>query len=239
MVMAMALNPEIAERTSPRVEKLEQSNAANIAAQSWNQNDMRSLSKHTQSPCLPADFGSFELFDEQEKPLIAKVDATLDRKTGTLTATDLDTHKTVNIHVWSGNEQYGIGYPGGQGADGRYDNLHDHGPIPKGDYLIGNGYNNKHIEEDHPGGDAQWYKLYGADGKGGYSHEQLANGRGVISLHTGLESNGCVGAPSEVPKSDPQYPRSSEYNKLKNLLDNTKPFEYKPGDTFRGVLHVK
>jgi hypothetical protein len=169
---------------------------------------------------------------------IATVDGTLDRRTGTLTVTDQQTHKSVSVHVYSGNSQYGIGYPGGQGADGRYDDRVDEGPIPKGDYLIGNGYKERAVSDPHPNGDARWYPLYGANGHGGYSLERLWNGRGVLYLHTGLRTNGCVTIPSDVPETAPNYPTSSKYNELKNLLDNTKPLEYKPNDFYRGWLHV-
>jgi hypothetical protein len=177
--------------------------------------------------------------NQMDGMLIASVEATLDRQTGTLTVRDVQTDKSVTLHVVSGNGQYGIGYPAGQGADGRYDDLHDRGPIPKGDYLIGNGYHPDDYQRDHPDGDTQWYRLYGSDGHGGYSYEQLANGRGYLNLHTGLQTDGCVTAPSEVPQSDPKYPGSSKFNQLKQILDNTKPYEYKPGDFYRGWLHVK
>jgi len=175
----------------------------------------------------------------QNTTLIAEVDKTLDRATGLLTVTDVDTHRSVTLTVRSGNSPYGIGFPGGQGADGRYDNVPDRGPIPKGDYRIGNGYQEPHITQLHPGGDAKWYHLYGSDGHGGYSYEKIWNGRGYLNLHTGLASDGCVTVPSEVPLTDSSYPNSSKYDQLKDLLDNTKLFEYKPNDTYRGWLHVK
>lgn len=174
---------------------------------------------------------------------IAKVDATFDRHAGTLTVKELDgnaKHKkgeSLTIeNVVSGNGEYAAPGPG---SDGRYDNVPFHGPIPKGDYLIGNGYENQHIQQQHPGGDAHWYKLYGGDGKGGFAYEQLDNGRGEFNLHTGRESDGCVTVWSDKEQSDTHYPQSKDYNKVKNFLDSTKPFEYKPGDTYKGILHVK
>jgi hypothetical protein len=184
-------------------------------------------------------------FGQNDPLLIAKVDATLERSSGTLTLTELDgnaNHKKgekLSVHVWSGNSEYGIGYQGGQGANGKFDNLMDKGPIPKGDFLIGNGYNEPKVQAEHPHGDAWWYKLYGKDGKGGYSHEKLWNGRGYFDIHTGLESNGCVTVPSEAPKISPLYPQSTKFDQVKDMLDSTKPYEYKPGDEYKGWLHVK
>ncbi len=176
---------------------------------------------------------------DQQPIFVAKVDATLDRRTGMMTVTDLDGKGgTVTVPVWSGNGKYGIGYPGGEGGDGRYDNAGDSGPIPRGDYLIGNGYKEEKVARDHPGGDARWYTLYGSDGKGGYS-QVLPNGRGFFYMHTGRRTNGCVTIPSDVPEEGPGYPRSEAYNALKRLLDGTSPMPYKPGDTYRGWLHVK
>lgn len=165
-----------------------------------------------------------------------------------MTVTELDGnshHKKgekMSIHMWSGNGKYGIGYEGGEGADGKYDNIQDKGPLPKGAYLIGNGYESKEVTDEHPGGDSHWYKLYGDDGKGGYSYDQMANGRGGFNFHVGLHSNGCGTIPSEVGEDSTTYPTSKQYNKLKDFLDNTSPYIYnpeKPDDTYRGKLHVK
>jgi hypothetical protein len=271
----IAEQPKHAERGAERV-------FSQMAADLWNQKDMRTLAENKQNCGALAEFGHLELFDEtsatcsktdappiqaktpqeqipqeqpprsgqeqqaqvENPPLIARVDATLDRKTGTLTVTEVDgnaQHKkgeSVSIHANTGNLQYGAGYPGGEGADCRYDSVTDHGPIPKGKYLIGNRYTNEDVARDHPGGDADWYKLYGNDGKGGYNYEHMWNSRGVFNLHTGNRSNGCVSVPSDVQESDPVYPRSTEFDKVKGFLNPSKPFEYK-GSTFKGVLHVE
>lgn len=218
---------------------------ANIFVQCWNRKDLQELNADAAKSLVPPEFGNLELVSEQQPSLIAKVDATLERQSGTLTVTELDgneRHKKgekLSVHLWSGNEQYGIGYAGGTGADGKYDDLKNHGPLPKGEYLIGNGYENADLLNSHPGGDPHWYRLYGSDGKGGFSYEKLANGRGGFNLHTGLESDGCGTIPSEVQQSNSAYPSSTQYNKLKDFLDSTTPYEYKPGDTYRGQLHVR
>jgi|688.fasta_scaffold179578_2 hypothetical protein len=238
----MATNREVSEAPRRLAESVERSNAATIAAQSWNQGDMRSLSLQSNSS-IPSEFGGLELFSDSQPVCVAKVDATLDRKTGTLTVTELDgneKHKkgeTLTVpNVVSGNGEYAA--PGG-GSDGKYDNLKDHGPIPKGDYLVGNSYKNASILRDHPDGDASWYPLYGSDGKGGYSNQQLWNDRGGLFMHTGRQSNGCVTFWADQTGSDANYPHSQNYDKMKEFLDSTKPYEYKPGDKYRGFLHVK
>ena len=47
--------------------------------------------------------------------------------------------------------------------------------------------------------------------------------RGGFNLHTGRESDGCVTVWSDVSRGDSEYPKSEDYNKLKNLLNKTKP----------------
>jgi len=231
---------EVSETSFSRSEKNAASAMAKISAQAWSADAMRGL---TSDKSVPQEFGDLKLFDDSPK-LIAKVDATIDTKTGTLTVTEQTgnaQHKkfeSVSAHIWSGNGPYGVGYPGGTGADGHCDNVKNHGPIPKGDYLIGDSYQEPHVQSAHPGGDATWYRLYGKDGKGGYSHEVLWNGRGVFALHTGLRSDGCVTIPSDVGEEDPTYPHSNKFDKVKEILDGTSPQEYK-GTTFRGWLHVK
>jgi hypothetical protein len=236
----MAINAEAAEASAPRAEKLESGAMAQISAQAWTADVMRGL---TNAASVPQEFGDLQLFDDS-KQMIAEVDATIEAKTGTLTVTEQTGNEkykkgdSVSVHIWSGNGPHGIGYEGGTGADGHCDNMKGHGPIPKGDYLIGNSYEEKHVHDAHPGGDATWYKLYGKDGKGGYSHEVLWNGRGVFALHTGLRSDGCVTVPSDVGEDDPSYPHSNNFDRVKDILDNTAPEEYKES-TFRGWLHVK
>lgn len=115
------------------------------------------------------------------------------------------------------------------------------GPAPKGTYLIGQAYK-------HPGspGENEWFRLYGPDGVGGFSYQKIPitdpNGnivyRGLINLHTGLVSIGCVTVKSDVSRNNPKYPESKVYNKLKNLLKSTKPLIYK-GSEFSGKLIIK
>ena len=125
----------------------------------------------------------------------------------------------------------------------RCDARTDEGPIPVGDYLIGKGV----IKLGHPG-DNYWYPLYGRDGKGGYSSFEIpvsdpVSGssvkRGQMYIHTGRASNGCVTVWSDVDHTNPKYPTSKGYDALKKFLNSTKPFEYKPGDTYLGHLYVR
>lgn len=236
----MPVNPETAEMTTQKFENV-QCAASRIAANAWTKESMSNLGANSAE--LPTGFGNLELFDDS-KPLIAKVDAVMDRKAGMLTVTELDGnahHKkgeVFKLRVFSGNDIYGAGYDGGQGADGRFDNLENHGPIPQGDYLIGDMYVPKEAAQAHPGGDNDWYKLYGDDGKGGYSYEKMANGRGGFNFHTGLRSNGCVTSPSEAQEGNANYPHSTKYEQFKEFLNSTSPLDYK-NSTYRGKLHVK
>lgn len=63
--------------------------------------------------------------------------------------------------------------------------------------------------------------------------------RGLMYLHTGRRSDGCVTIRSDLEEGSPGYPRSSAYDKLKSMLNSTTPFNYKPGDSFKGHLYVR
>jgi len=137
-------------------------------------------------------------------------------------------------NVWSGNGVFA--------NDPAFEGIPNSGPLPGGEYLVGNGYG-------HPGspGDNWWYKLYGPDGSGGYSYTciPVANPttgniecRGLFNLHTGRASDGCMTVKSDVGHSDPNYPYSNDYNKLKRLLESVSPLKYK-GSTYRGKLYVQ
>ena len=80
-----------------------------------------------------------------------------------------------------------------------------------------NKYVPKEAAQAHPGGDNDWYKLYGDDGKGDYSYEKMANGRGGFNFHTGLRSNGCVTSPSEAQEGNANYPHSTKYEQFKEF----------------------
>jgi hypothetical protein len=122
----------------------------------------------------------------------------------------------------------------------------DEGPIPAGEYLLGT----KYVPERHRGdsGDYEWYLLYGRDGKGGYTGQHVpvrdprtgkTVERGGMNLHTGSVSIGCITVPSDTSRAKFwDYPRSAQYNKLKQILDNTEPLIYK-GQRFRGKLTVR
>jgi Protein of unknown function (DUF2778) len=161
------------------------------------------------------------------------VDLTYDRSTRSLTGYDTDTGEIYTGSAVSGNG-VNSNNPASEGIVGS-------GPLPGGDYLMGNGYDSGH------GGDDWWYRLYGPDGKGGYSYTCIpvvdpGTGKTVcrngFNLHTGLASDGCVTVPSDVDNSSPAYPTSKSFDDLKKLLEKTKPLDYK-GSTFRGYLHVK
>ena len=66
-------------------------------------------------------------------PFGLEVTAVFDRSKGTLTIKDVQTHETVTLpQVYSGNGDYT--------NNARYEALQDHGPLPAGKYLIGDGY---------------------------------------------------------------------------------------------------
>jgi len=161
-----------------------------------------------------------------------------DRKTGDLTAKDVDTGDSLTIKAFSGNGKFGVGYEGGEGADGRYDDQPDVGPIPSGKYLVGE----SHAHAGPPGGDNNWYALFGSDGKGHYSNAKIDdhNGgfRSGIFLHTGSISDGCLTVKSDVETDAPNYPHSAKFDKLHELLDNTKLLKYKRS-RYVGKLEVK
>ena len=156
----------------------------------------------------------------------------------TLTATDVDTSESITLKekVFSGN---------GKSCCVKADQwIKNQGPLPVGKYLVGRSYVPKHHRGED--GDYNWYRLYGNNGSGGYEYEKFPvkapNGttvyRGRFNLHTGRASDGCVTVWSDVRRGDKGYPRSNDYDKLKRLLDKTKPLRYKNSD-YSGWLEVK
>ena len=118
------------------------------------------------------------------------------------------------------------------------------GPLPVGRYLIGLSYVPTQHSSDT--GDYNWYRLYGSNGKGGYTYNNIPvktpTGvtvyRGGFNLHTGRMSDGCVTVWSDVSQGDAGYPHSDDYDKLKAILDKTKPLRYK-NSNYAGWLEVK
>jgi RHS repeat-associated protein len=166
------------------------------------------------------------------------VNIVYDVKEKTLSATDVDTRESITLKgkVISGNgksccvkeDQWRVG----------------EGPLPVGRYLVGLSYiPNAHLNDS---GDYDWYKLYGNNGKNGYSYNKIPvtapDGtrvyRGGFNLHTGRASDGCVTVWSDVSRGDSEYPKSEDYNKLKSLLNKTKPLIYK-GSGYTGWMEVK
>jgi RHS repeat-associated protein len=97
------------------------------------------------------------------------------------------------------------------------------------------------------GGNDWWYKLYGPDGNGGYSYSCIpvknpltgkVGCRNGFNLHTGLASDGCITVPSDIDNNDPNYPQSNDYDKIKDLLEKTKPFTYN-NSNFKGKINVR
>ncbi|WP_422014715.1 RHS repeat-associated core domain-containing protein [Roseateles sp.] len=163
-----------------------------------------------------------------------EVKGVFDRAAGTVTLTDVQTKQSVTFSAFSGNGSW-ANDPMSQSLTGR-------GPLPSGEYLIGNGYS----KPDHPG-DNWWYKLYGPDGSGGYSYDEVVatdpktgkvTKRGQFNLHTGRESDGCITVRSDVARGQENYPHSTAFDGAKKLLDKTRPMIYK-GSTYRGTLIVK
>jgi hypothetical protein len=149
-----------------------------------------------------------------------------------------DPTKKIEIdNVFSGNAH---------SNDPNYQHVEDKGPIPEGEYWIGNEY--KHGNSST--GNYQWNKLYGDDGNGGKSYRKVVvpkpgGGtvtRGGFNLHTGRASNGCITCRSDVGRNDPNYPQSKKYDKLQDFINKSKkPFTNprKSGDTYKGIFLVK
>ncbi|MFZ3000379.1 MAG: RHS repeat-associated core domain-containing protein, partial [Undibacterium umbellatum] len=160
------------------------------------------------------------------------VDGTFDRKTGTVTFRDRDPpYATVIVKALSGNGEYT--------NKSQYEGLSNRGPLPAGDYLIGNG-----SERPHEG---IWFPLLSPNSKGVYGYRTCRNVknpetgqtecRNLFNIHNDRASNGCVTIYSSVPKGDPKFPYSKEFEQLKDLLNKTKPLVIN-GETYKGWLHV-
>jgi hypothetical protein len=167
-------------------------------------------------------------------PFGESVIATFERKSGTLHIFDQDTGEYRKVtNVFSGN--------GACANDPAKEGEPFEGPLPSGEYLIGEGYNSGHVL-----GDDWWYKLYGPDGSGGYSYQIIpvtdskgaTQKRGYFNLHTGRESDGCVTVTSDLGPADKGYPNSKDYDKIKHILDGTSRLKYK-GSNYTGYLYVK
>ena len=129
----------------------------------------------------------------------------------------------------------------------------DHGPLPEGDYWIGNQYIPKgHLGDAAEGGNYNWYPLYGDNGKGGKSYESIPvknpnTGevvcRGGFNLHTGRASDGCVTVWSEIALGEKNYPQSEDYDKLSQFIEKAGEPKFvnprKSTDTYVGVLYVR
>jgi RHS repeat-associated protein len=167
-------------------------------------------------------------------PLGLDVTATFDRTTGNLTVTDNQTGASTSCRVWSGN--------GANTNNPASQHIPNSGPIPAGNYLIGQAYNGGHSA----GGNNTWFRLYGPNGSGGYSYTTIpvpvpgggSVNRGGFNIHTGLASNGCVTVPSTVPNSAPNYPQSPAFNAIQRMLQSTRPLNYN-GSNFSGWLIVR
>jgi RHS repeat-associated protein len=166
-------------------------------------------------------------------PLGLWINGSFDRSTGSLSVTDVQTGQTITITAFSGN--------GAFTNDPKSEGIPSRGPLPGGNYLVGNGYDSGH------GGNDWWYKLYGPDGNGGYSYSCIpvknpltgkVGCRNGFNLHTGLASDGCITVPSDIDNNDPNYPQSNDYDKIKDLLEKTKPFTYN-NSNFKGKINVR
>ena len=62
--------------------------------------------------------------------------------------------------------------------------------------------------------------------------------RGGFNLHTGRRSNGCVTVWSDIGEEDDGYPHSNDFDKLREMLDKTRPLRYKDSN-YSGWLEVK
>jgi hypothetical protein len=158
------------------------------------------------------------------------VELSFDRRSGILTARDVDTGESVLVPAFSGNRF---------ANDSRYEGVPFAGPLPAGTYLVGNG-------KERSGEDV-WYPLLSPDGKGNYTYRACRNVknpftgqmecRNMFNIHNDLASDGCVTVPSTVSKGDPKFPQSKQFDALKRLLENTKPLVIN-GNTYRGWLNV-
>ena len=166
------------------------------------------------------------------------VNAEYDVANKTLTVNDVDSGASITLKekVFSGN---------GKSCCLKDDQWKSReGPLPTGTYLIGLSYVPKNHSSDT--GDYNWYRLYGSNGKGGYTYNNIPvrtpTGeivyRGGFNLHTGRASDGCVTVWSDVSQGDKGYPHSDDYDKLKDFLNKTKPLRYK-NSNYTGWLVVK
>jgi hypothetical protein len=204
-------------------------------------------------------FGGINLYEYVNgQPTIAVdptglvVDLIFDYKSGTLTATDRDTGQTLVLH----------GVFSGEGACRNNPNLQgvkDEGPVPVGTYYVVQGSDHRSSpssnSQGHPGGTYWWYWLWAVNPRVGPERGvYVPNPDGSISfdhprtgmfLHVGSVSHGCITVPSTQPAScdgktpNPYYPNSDDWNKLRQMLDNTKPgSSWGDGNIYRGELHV-
>jgi RHS repeat-associated protein len=166
-------------------------------------------------------------------PFGLDVTATYCQRSHTLTIKDNQTTESITTsNVFSGNGEC-TNNPDAQAKESE-------GPIPTGDYLIGQGYLSGH----NPGGNDTWYKLYGpknAGGQPGYHYENLYKDgqcvkRGYLNLHVGQMSDGCVTVWSTVPPGA-NYPDSDIFRTIERILNSTAPLQYK-GSQYVGTLKV-
>ncbi len=141
-------------------------------------------------------------------------------------------------------------FSGNSGFENNPDNQHmvDTGPLPLGEYLVGNSYiPDEHVQDAANGGNYNWYKLYGKDGKGGFSYDSIPVKdpktkrtvyRGGFNLHTGNRSNGCVTIRSNIGENEPKYPQSKQYNNLQKMLNATSEYTYN-NSGYKGVIVVE
>lgn len=137
---------------------------------------------------------------------------------------------TYEFDVFSGN--------GAARNDITQQHLPDVGPIPTGRYYIGDMVDLSNVNPLE--GDLEWFPLldaatmknekYVIDPQTGKRVKRTA-----FFLHPGLISAGCITFPSETDRSDPNYPFSANYQKLKALLNSTSPLRVPAGpSTSRG-----
>lgn len=100
--------------------------------------------------------------------------------------------------------------------------------MPEGVCWIGKQYTpGGHAHDATRGGDYEWFSLWGDNGAGGKSYDSTpvknpktgaVIARGYFNLHTGAASDGCITVSSDIPCGAPEYPHSSNYDRLKDFI---------------------
>jgi hypothetical protein len=131
----------------------------------------------------------------------------------------------TTFNVFSGGN---INKPSQTMNNPNFEYLRDVGPIPKGDYYIGE---MQLVNRPELNGDKGWFPVLNqATLRSSFEvfnpqTKQMVT-RDDFHFHPGLISDGCVTFKSETRKGDEAgYPKSMDYTRFSNILNATKPFD--------------